>query len=257
MLICPKCKEKLDKIDNSYVCRHHHVYDIARQGYVNLSLRQKKKSGDNASMVKARTAFLETDVYDFMRQFVKNKLQDYHIHNLLDAGCGQGYYTKEFAQVVHTCVGVDLSKEAIAWASKKDKQGFYLVSSFFDVPYSDASFDGITSIFVPQAEKEFYRLLSSKGIWIQVGPGPKHCLELKEVLYPSPYLNPIPDTHLSGFTLLEDHILSQKKWVQDCWSLLEMTPYRYKTHPEALKRVKELDGLDVTLEFLVRIWKKI
>lgn len=35
-----------------------------------------------------------------------------------------------------------------------------------------------------------------------------------------------------------------------------MTPYRYKTHPKALEKVKELQGMDVTLEFLIRIWRK-
>lgn len=256
MLICPKCKAPLIKKEKSYVCIHHHVYDIAKQGYVNLSLKQKKNSGDNALMVKARSSFLESDVYDFMRQFVCRTLTLYKIKTLLDAGCGQGYYTKAFSQIVSNCVGIDLSKEAILYASKQDKNTQYIVSSFFDAPFSDASFDGIVSIFVPQAENEFTRLLQKNGIWIEVGPGPKHCLELKEVLYKTPYLNPMPSNTLSKFELVEETILSQKKWIDDCWSLLEMTPYRYKTHPEALEKVKNLKGMDVTLEFLIRIWRK-
>lgn len=256
MLICPKCKEKLEKKDKSYICNHHHVYDIARQGYVNLSLKQKKQSGDNAQMVKARSAFLETGVYDFMRQFVREKLLEHRVKSLLDTGCGQGYYTRFFSQIVQTCVGVDLSKEAILHAAKCDKNTQYIVSSFFEAPFSDGSFDGITSIFVPQATQEFYRLLQDDGIWIEVGPGPKHCLELKKVLYSQVYLNPIPEAIQEGFICIEEKILSEKKWIEDCWSLLEMTPYRYKSHPEALKRVEALKGLDVTVEFLVRIWKK-
>ncbi|MBM6764321.1 methyltransferase domain-containing protein [Faecalicoccus pleomorphus] len=256
MLICPKCKEPLVKQEKSFVCANHHVYDIARQGYVNLSMKQKKHSGDNALMVKARSSFLESDVYDFMRQFICQQLSTYEIKTLLDAGCGQGYYTKAFSQIVQNCVGIDLSKEAILYASKQDKKTQYIVSSFFDAPFTDSSFDGIVSIFVPQAADEFVRLLQEKGIWIEVGPGPKHCLELKKVLYPTPYLNPMPSKELSNFELVKETILSQKKWIKDCWSLLEMTPYRYKTHPKALEKVKELQGMDVTIEFLIRIWRK-
>lgn len=178
---------------------------------MNLSMKQKKHSGDNALMVKARSSFLESDVYDFMRQFVCQQLSIYEIKTLLDAGCGQGYYTKAFSQIVLSCVGIDLSKEAILYASKQDKKTQYIVSSFFDAPFTDSSFDGIVSIFVPQAADEFARLLQEKGIWIEVGPGPKHCLELKEVLYQTPYLNLMSSKELSNFELVKETILSQKK----------------------------------------------
>ena len=101
MLICPKCKK-----EHCYRCPEGHSFDIARQGYVNLSLKQKKNQGDNRLMVLARSKFLEEEHYDFMRQFVKDKLVDHNIHTLIDGGCGQGYYTKEFKQVVDTVYGI-------------------------------------------------------------------------------------------------------------------------------------------------------
>ena len=75
MLKCPKCNEKLIQGKHSYQCIHHHTFDIARSGYVNLSLKNKKNSGDNEKMVKARSLFLEEGYYDFMRQYVKNLLK--------------------------------------------------------------------------------------------------------------------------------------------------------------------------------------
>ncbi|WP_338082667.1 putative RNA methyltransferase, partial [Floccifex porci] len=36
MLKCPKCNEKLIQGKHSYQCIHHHTFDIARSGYVNL-----------------------------------------------------------------------------------------------------------------------------------------------------------------------------------------------------------------------------
>lgn len=40
------------------------------------------------------------------------------------------------------------------------------------------------------------------------------------------------------------------------WSLLEMTPYRYKTSQAGLDRVKQLERLEVTFEFVVTVYKK-
>ncbi len=45
--------------------------------------------------------------------------------------------------------------------------------------------------------------------------------------------------------------------VDDVWALLEMTPYRYKTSQAGLGRVKELERLEVTFEFVVTVYKKI
>ena len=44
--------------------------------------------------------------------------------------------------------------------------------------------------------------------------------------------------------------------VDDVWSLLEMTPYRYKTSQAGLDRVKQLERLEVTFEFVVTVYKK-
>ena len=90
MLRCPICQEKLEKSDRQFVCPNHHSFDIAKQGYVNLSLKQKKNQGDNKAMVQARTHFLEKDYYAFMRQEVLDLLKKYEIHSLIDLGCGQG-----------------------------------------------------------------------------------------------------------------------------------------------------------------------
>ena len=104
MLICPVCKEKLIKENKTFRCVNNHSFDCAKQGYVNLSRKQTKNHGDNALMVKARTDFLEKDYYDFMRQYVKKKAKG---NVYLDAGCGQGYYTKE----IYTNKKIEKSEE--------------------------------------------------------------------------------------------------------------------------------------------------
>ena len=255
MLKCPKCNEKLIQINRSYQCIHHHTFDIARSGYVNLSLKNKKNSGDNEKMVKARSLFLEEGYYDFMRQYVKNVLKKEDI--LVDAGCGQGYYTKEFSDKVKQCYGLDLSKEAILYASKKDKKTDYFVASLFNMPFFSETIDCVTSIFVPLGKEEIVRILKPGGKWIVVGPGPKHCWELKEFLYETPYENEKPAMVQEGFELIEQNTIKQSYFVKDLWSLLEMTPYRYKTSLEALDRLKSSEGFEVTFEFIISVWRKL
>lgn len=252
MLICPVCKEKLEKVNKSFVCKNHHSFDVAKQGYVNLSRKQTKNHGDNALMVKARTEFLEKDYYAFMREFVKEKAFG---DAYLDAGCGQGYYTKEIGKDFEKSYGIDLSKEAILHASKQDKHTQYIVGSLFDMPFPDESIDCITSIFVPLGQKEIYRVLKNEGLWIVVGPGPRHCWQLKEVLYDTPYENDMPENQ-ELYEMVSQNIISKTKMVEDVWSLLEMTPYRYKSSQDALERVKQLERLEVTFEFVVTVYKK-
>lgn len=257
MLKCPVCHEELQLENKSYVCRNHHCFDVAKQGYVNLSRKQKKDKGDNSIMVQARTEFLEKNYYDFMRQYVKEKIQSLNIQSILDTGCGQGYYTKEFSTVVEHMMGMDLSKSAIQYAAGHDKKTQYFIGSIFDIPLFDESVDGVVSIFVPDAHKEIHRILKEDSYWIQVGPGPKHCWELKEVLYEKVRENPKADTQIEGFACISQECISQKENVEDVNSLLEMTPYLYRSPKEGLKRVRELDHLDVTFEFVVSVWKKI
>ena len=245
MLICPVCKKKLIKENKTFRCENNHSFDCAKQGYVNLSRKQTKNHGDNALMVKARTDFLKKDYYDFMRQYVKGKANG---SIYLDAGCGQGYYTKEIGANFEHSYGIDLSKEAILHASKQDKHTQYIVGSLFDMPFLDESIDCV-------GQDEIYRILKENGYWIVVGPGPKHCFELKEVLYDTPYENEMPEI-LEQYELVNQEIIQKKKMVDDVWSLLEMTPYRYKTSQAGLDRVKQLERLEVTFEFVVTVYKK-
>ena len=252
MLICPVCKKKLIKENKTFRCENNHSFDCAKQGYVNLSRKQTKNHGDNALMVKARTDFLKKDYYDFMRQYVKGKANG---SIYLDAGCGQGYYTKEIGANFEHSYGIDLSKEAILHASKQDKHTQYIVGSLFDMPFLDESIDCVTSIFVPLGQDEIYRILKENGYWIVVGPGPKHCFELKEVLYDTPYENEMPEI-LEQYELVNQEIIQKKKMVDDVWSLLEMTPYRYKTSQAGLDREKQLERLEVTIEIVLTLNKK-
>lgn len=64
--ICPNCKEELIENNNILECKNRHCFDIAKEGYTNLLLANKKNSqfpGDNKQMVLAREEFLKKDFY--------------------------------------------------------------------------------------------------------------------------------------------------------------------------------------------------
>ena len=103
-LTCPVCGGVLHREERSLRCGAGHCYDIARQGYVNLLRSNQSKSkrhGDDKRMVAARTAFLDAGYYAPLRDAVAAAAAEFTAGDadVLDAGCGEGYYT---AQVLHT-----------------------------------------------------------------------------------------------------------------------------------------------------------
>ena len=100
---CPNCGASLlpQRTQKPYFlrCENRHSFDIAKQGYVNLLLPQKRGStlpGDSAEMVRARTAFLDGGYYRAFSDGVNRLCLDILRQNgkseaiLADAGCGEG-----------------------------------------------------------------------------------------------------------------------------------------------------------------------
>lgn len=103
-LSMPLCFSPLKLNNNSWQCSNNHQFDRAKEGYVNLLPVQHKRSkdpGDSAEMMQSRRQFLNAGHYDPMRQCVTEKLAQYlseQSENVLDIGCGEGYYTDYFMQ---------------------------------------------------------------------------------------------------------------------------------------------------------------
>ena len=124
LLMCPVCREALTLNERTWRCANSHSYDVAKQGYVNLHVVQHKHSknpGDTPESVQARRAFLSAGHYAPLQQAVVNKVRELRIENLLDIGCGEGYYTDAMQAEVLQCVGVDIAKNAVQVAAKINK----------------------------------------------------------------------------------------------------------------------------------------
>ena len=103
LFCCPNCMAPLSRQQNRMVCPAGHSFDMARSGYVNLLLSQQisqKHHGDDKRMVCARSAFLAGGYYDPMRQeLIRQAMVEARPGmTVLDAGCGEGYYTAELVR---------------------------------------------------------------------------------------------------------------------------------------------------------------
>ena len=91
-LICPKCSYPLIRNEKTCRCENNHCYDFAKEGYINLLLKESVSHGDDANMVKARTSFLHTDSYAFLKDKLCELIKGENGKVLVDLGCGEGYY---------------------------------------------------------------------------------------------------------------------------------------------------------------------
>src|SRR5215213_4791452 len=89
-LRCPVCTEPLDRAGSHTLrCLPGHTFDIARQGYVNLTAGGSPHSGDTAEMIADRAAFLAAGHYDFIGAALSEWAPTGF---LVDAGTGTGFY---------------------------------------------------------------------------------------------------------------------------------------------------------------------
>lgn len=267
---CPVCSEKLDISGKSYVCAKRHSFDIARSGYVNLLLSKhagKTVHGDNKLMVQARRDFLDKGYYAPLRDALCEKVCRYMPAGgvLLDAGCGEGYYTVAAAEALEAAgknsliCGIDISKTAVEYAAKRCKTADFATASVFHIPVNDSSCDVIITLFSPYCGEEFRRVLKDKGVMIMAIPSENHLWELKQAVYDTPYKNEVKPYELDGFALAGKkriHYTIALECREDIQSLFSMTPYYYRTGKKEQERLAALDRLETQVEFELLVYKR-
>lgn len=256
---CPICKNKMFITENSVRCMLGHSFDIAKEGYINLLIKnaEGKRHGDDKLMVKAREHFLSNGYYSRLKNAVSEVLGSNNV--VLDSGCGEGYYTSLFAEK-NEVIGIDISKEAVKSASKKCKNASFAVASIGEIPIADQTVDKIVNIFAPDSNNEFLRILKPGGVLITVTPMENHLYELKKAVYENPYLNPAPITEKQGFKALSKTELKYDITLnnnEDILSLFKMTPYYYKTSKSDQDKLNSINLLNTKLEFLISEYRKI
>ena len=157
-------------------------------------------------------------------------------------------------------LGVDISKSALALAAKRERRAEFAVASVFSLPLPDESVDVLTEVFAPFCREEYLRVLKKDGILLEVIPAARHLFELKAVLYDSPYENRVKPYDLEDFCFLGKTEVSGTIRVAnpaDIQALFAMTPYAYRTPPEAAKRLFALSALETEISFEILAYRAI
>lgn len=265
ILSCPVCGAVTKKENNSLFCTgaRRHCFDFAAEGYVNLAAARAAGGGDDATLIAARTAFLASGHYAPFAARVVELLRAYTPGDtVLDAGCGEGYYTSAIAKAGFHTLGIDLSKRGIRAAAKtatrEQSDALFAVAGIYSLPVADASFHTVVSLFAPIAEEEFLRVLKPGGILLAAGAGRRHLHSLKSVLYDTPRENePRADlpsqmkelfSETFGFSMALDR--------EAVTALFAMTPYYYRTSKEGKERLSALQSLVCEAEMDIHIYQK-
>lgn len=255
-LICPLCRTDLTRGlarsepgtragGAAWRCHNGHSFDVAREGYVNLLPVQHKHSrapGDNPDMIRARRAFLDAGHYQPLRDAVLALLRPLQAGSVLDIGCGEGYYTRALATVIPEVIGLDIARDAVKLAAKRDPGITWLVATSAQLPLADHSVDLVCSLFSPLPAAEIARVLKPGGHLLVVTPGPEHLLTIREQLFaevrphrPEKFVVELQDAlPLRRQTELRFDLLL------DCTAreqLLLMTPYAWRATAEHRARL--------------------
>lgn len=263
-LLCPICGAPLAKGERALVCPSHHSFDIARQGYVNLLPVQQKHSqdpGDTREQVLSRRAFLDTGTYAPILEALIEAAREYGASGeLLDAGCGEGYYCAGLSQALGLpLTGVDISKEAVRAAAARYKGPNWLCATAAHLPVGDESVGLLTSLFALTLPEEFLRVLSPGGLYIQVVAAEDHLLGLKRIIYDRlthkekhttqelPGLTRLHSQHIAfDFTLTKEQI----PW------LFAMTPHLFRIGKAGAARLAQAQTLEDRASCVLNVYRK-
>ena len=269
-LLCPVCGRELAQTEKTYLCPGGHSFDRAKSGYVNLLIARQSAAqhGDDKGMVRARRDFLERGHYAPLRE----ALQALAVScapparaDVLDAGCGECYYTAAVEQALlesgreTSVVGVEISEDGGRFGDKRGRALRLAVASAYRLPVADVSCDLVLNVFAPFAGGEYRRVLRCGGAVLHVSPGERHLWELKEAVYERPYLNDAPAPVQEGLEPAGEQRLAYPIALNSNREIVDlfcMTPYVHKTGSGDMARLQALHSLGVTAEFILRVYRK-
>lgn len=186
---CPICGTRMKMTKSGrFICKKEHTFDVSKKGYINL-INESKKSNYNKELFESRKEILNQGFYlpiakeidDIVRQFGSSQKLD--TMNLLDVGCGEGYYsfhlsTNEALQLF----AFDISKEAISLATDYPAEINWCIADLANLPFKERSMDILLDVLTPANYKEFKRVLKNQGLLIKVVPGDDYLKEIRALV---------------------------------------------------------------------------
>lgn len=259
---CPHCQATLDPTTGGVQCAAGHRFDRAAEGYLNLLPSGRKAgrpAGDSAEMLRARRAVFDAGHYDPVIATVAAMVGD--PDRVLDAGCGEGAYigaisaAQRGAITAAQRIGIDVSKPAIRMAARRYRDCAFAVASSYALPFHDAAFDTVISVFAPRAFGEFSRVLRPGGTTVTVSPAPDHLAGLTTLLYGEP--RPHDERpHTDPSTEFAPEAVERVRFAidlsgDDALLLLQMTPYWWRADAAQRAAVASRPRVDTVVDVWV------
>ncbi|ASR46174.1 rRNA (guanine-N1)-methyltransferase [Paenibacillus kribbensis] len=275
---CPLCSQPMRMVEcKSLLCTNQHCYDLSKHGYVHLSSRAYKTKYDK-QLFASRRRMCNSGFFDPLNEAMTNHLMEFmkplpgrtiH-HYLLDAGCGEGSHLSHIQEKLTrrgiselTGVGMDVSKEGIAAASKTYPHPLWCVADLAHCPFANQQFDGILNILSPSNYAEFTRVLSEEGCILKVIPEQCYLEELR-YLYKQNKNMPVYSNDNTVSRFKEHFKLLNAERVTYRFALnadlieplIHMTPLSWGATEADWHRVKEMNLTHITIDLLILCGKK-
>jgi 23S rRNA (guanine745-N1)-methyltransferase len=242
-VICPVCSETLLRSGRSYTCQNRHNFELSREGYLSLlhGRNNYQQIGDDKLMVQARVRVHKLPPFQELAKAITDYFPSANAGvNILDIGCGDGFFLDQVTRATPTpChgVGVDISKEALAKAAKSHPGLFFVRTdaAHSRLPFNDASFGLVLSIFAPRPVDEIRRVLSADGSWLIATATPEHLKEVREFLPLAAIGTGKLDAPTSrSFSILRSGLFECESQVgrHDLVSIVEMSPSIHRLRRE-------------------------
>ncbi len=212
-------------------------------------------------MLQARRAFLNQGHFAFLADAITQLLSPLPIKQLLDIGCGEGYYTERLSQQlsqVNSIYGVDIAKDGIKMAAKRSKQIQFFVASNHRLPLAKQSIDAVVRIFAPSDDQELLRVSSPGAYLLKVVPGAKHLWQLRQHLYKELQEHSEQAEIMTSWQLVSQQKISKQVKLnqQEMQALAAMTPFAWKKNQQLEQLLISQAEFDMGFEFVLQLYKR-
>jgi 23S rRNA (guanine745-N1)-methyltransferase len=271
-LRCPLCHQPLALTAQGARCPNTHVFDLAREGYLNLLPGHViPQNADSPPMLAARAAFLGAGHFQALVDTLAAQARAAFPCPpapplIVDLGAGPGYYLARLLERLPGWLGLalDISKHAARRAARAHPGIGSLVADCNEhLPLGDACASLALCVFAPRNPEEFARILAPGGLLLVVTPSPPHLQELIEPIGMIS-LDPDKDARLAQrlgthFALVSQHQVETalRPDAADLVNLVSMGPSAFHlSAPEIARRVEALPRpFGVTASFKVTVWR--
>lgn len=242
---CPRCQSAFALNGASLVCENRHTYDLSRRGYINLAPAHDQNAEKyDAELFDSRRLIFEHGFYLPVAEAIAAAMPEGPV-NVLDAGCGEGYYARLLAQrfPLAQFVGLDISRDAVTAAAKEQSPANWMVADLKHIPFADDSADVLLDVLTPADYAEFGRVLKPEGLIIKVVPGADYLYEVRKAVAPwlrsgDSYDNARVVSHMKEHAdILQEKELriTRELTAEESRAFLRMTPMTFSVPEEVLE----------------------